>query len=1264
MAVTDIVINPQLTPDVAEQLQRQAAQLDSQLDQPYDGPQPIAATGVLEQLGRLLWSATDLDAEDLLEAIGEAQDSETPVRLVVANAAYHHLPWELLCHDHPRLGFVARHPWCVVMRRFEGRGQRQPTRLPRPFRLLLFVASPEDLDAERGRLDFEREEELLFTALDGPIAAGEVSIDVAEDGALDTLVGRLDQQRYHAVILSLHGTQSRDRNGEPEWGLLFEDVRTGRSDAVTGSVLAERLQELPTGHRPGLVVLSACRSATVEESAESITSVALRLHESGFERVLGMRLSVLDTAASAFSAELFRRAARGESLGRAVTLARCQVARGEWLGAPAPKGAVDGDVYAQWTLPVLLDRTADGALVDMAAEVELEERPPPPEIIPGDHSVHISSRAAFIGRRRFMRQYLRPFLQGKTRQLFFTGPGGVGKTTLAGWFARKLSEQQPRVRLLGFRAPFDLKTVADEIRQATFDGAEPPGLQDQVNMAATLEAQLQLMLTALASRAERPCAFVLDNLESLQELGSLEVASEHADSLFLLDAICKLPAPTRVLLTGRYAFNTVADSAITCPVQEAPYGDVLRRMRRLHWPRAMNAEEKQAIYQVLGGNHRAIEWMAQLLTDAPEKSAELVAALEAMAAPANTPENAMDVVLEAMRQNLLLTELRRQLTPGQDHLLRAACLYRVPVNADGLLAIAADAGQTAAHRERLVAYALLETPYDLDLDLTYFVAPPVARELIGADGFDAAEQRELHRAMGTYHRFQGAYLSRRVSDYTEAIYHFRCAGEHITADELAEPVCSFYYGRSNFAASVALTEEIVSRVEPPASWWVLNRHGMCQFTLGFANSALDHFERARTAASTQDDLGTTLNNIGRIYDARGDYDTALTYLQQSLQIRQEIGDKAGEGTTLNNISGIYRARGDYDTALTYLQQSLQIQQEIGDKAGEGTTLNNISGIYRARGDYDTALTYLQQSLQIQQEIGDKAGEGTTLNNISQIYDARGDYDTALTYLQQSLQIQQEIGDKAGEGATLNNISQIYDARGDYDTALTYLQQSLQIQQEIGDKAGEGTTLNNISQIYDARGDYDTALTYLQQSLQIRQEIGDKAGEGATLNNISLIYRARGDCDTALTYLQQSLQIRQEIGDKAGEGATLNNISLIYRARGDCDTALTYLQQSLRIQQEIGDKSAMVATLHNMAHLALQANDAKQAISLWSQALSLAMETQDAMGIFNVAGTLGAVLAQAGAHEQARQLLHLAVDVGRRAGFPDVGDYEAILRQFP
>ena len=139
-----------------------------------------------------------------------------------------------------------------------------------------------------------------------------------------------------------------------------------------------------------------------------------------------------------------------------------------------------------------------------------------------------------------------------------------------------------------------------------------------------------------------------------------------------------------------------------------------------------------------------------------------------------------------------------------------------------------------------------------------------------------------------------------------------------------------------------------------------------------------------------------LGQTGKQHHHLGNFRVALPYFQQSLQISQEIGDKAGEGTTLNNISQIYDARGDYDTALRYLQQVLQIMREIGDKAHEGGTLNNISQIFKARGDYDTALRYLQQSLQISQEIGDVAGLCVTLFNMGHIHAQNNEINEAVS----------------------------------------------------------------------------------------------------------------------------------------------------------------------------------------------------------------------------------------------------------------------------
>ena len=113
-----------------------------------------------------------------------------------------------------------------------------------------------------------------------------------------------------------------------------------------------------------------------------------------------------------------------------------------------------------------------------------------------------------------------------------------------------------------------------------------------------------------------------------------------------------------------------------------------------------------------------------------------------------------------------------------------------------------------------------------------------------------------------------------------------------------------------------------------------------------------------------------MNNLAANAYARGDYETARGYLEESLALFRKIGDKQGEGTTLNNLSGIYRNRKDYETALQYLEQSLRIQREIGDINGLAITLNNMAVIvFQHQGKPEEALPMFIQAYQIFKQIG-------------------------------------------------------------------------------------------------------------------------------------------------------------------------------------------------------------------------------------------------------------------------------------------------------
>ncbi|MEZ4687766.1 MAG: tetratricopeptide repeat protein [Bacteroidia bacterium] len=68
-------------------------------------------------------------------------------------------------------------------------------------------------------------------------------------------------------------------------------------------------------------------------------------------------------------------------------------------------------------------------------------------------------------------------------------------------------------------------------------------------------------------------------------------------------------------------------------------------------------------------------------------------------------------------------------------------------------------------------------------------------------------------------------------------------------------------------------------------------------------------------------------------------------------------DKKGIAAILNNIGLIYNDQGNYPRALEYYQNSLAIKEELGDQKGIAGGLVNIGIIYYGQGNYPRALEY-------------------------------------------------------------------------------------------------------------------------------------------------------------------------------------------------------------------------------------------------------------------------------------------------------------------
>jgi len=144
-----------------------------------------------------------------------------------------------------------------------------------------------------------------------------------------------------------------------------------------------------------------------------------------------------------------------------------------------------------------------------------------------------------------------------------------------------------------------------------------------------------------------------------------------------------------------------------------------------------------------------------------------------------------------------------------------------------------------------------------------------------------------------------------------------------------------------------------------------------------------------------------LGNIGLIYSAKGDLDSALKYLKEALKIHREVGYKQGEASGLGNIGLIHSDKGDLDSALKYHQEALKIDKEIGYKQGEASDLGNIGLIYRDKGDLDSTLKYLKEALKIFNTAAPQLAI-QTLINLATIYFEKEFSEKGFEYLAKAI----------------------------------------------------------------------------------------------------------------------------------------------------------------------------------------------------------------------------------------------------------------------
>jgi len=197
--------------------------------------------------------------------------------------------------------------------------------------------------------------------------------------------------------------------------------------------------------------------------------------------------------------------------------------------------------------------------------------------------------------------------------------------------------------------------------------------------------------------------------------------------------------------------------------------------------------------------------------------------------------------------------------------------------------------------------------------------------------------------------------------------------------------------------------------------------------------------------------GETRYQLGRAYINLEQYAKALPLLEESLKIRQEVGDRYREGKTLATIGIVYVKKYEFPRSVEYFENGLKISIAEKNRASEGQILFYLASIYSLLGQKEQALALARQSGKAYQALGNPLGQANALNLEGNILSLSLEYKQVAQLNLQALELVRQVGDRPREAEILSAVATAYRNLGTYPQAIEFYVQSQKIYQELGSR---------------------------------------------------------------------------------------------------------------------------------------------------------------------------------------------------------------------
>ena len=290
-------------------------------------------------------------------------------------------------------------------------------------------------------------------------------------------------------------------------------------------------------------------------------------------------------------------------------------------------------------------------------------------------------------------------------------------------------------------------------------------------------------------------------------------------------------------------------------------------------------------------------------------------------------------------------------------------------------------------------------------------------------------------------------------------------------------------------------------------------------------------------------LADASHSIGWAHFRLENYDEALNFLNQALNLFSELRNREEEAAVLTSIGTVYSARRDYPQAVEKFQRALaQLNSQEATRT-RGITLNNLAYAQLMLGANDEAVTNALAGIQISRVLDLPSLEAKGMDMLGQAFIARGDLARAEEMLQECLTISRRTNLEYLEMEALLNLGKVFHRQGRIETACDHLCQAIKIAEMRRLNLYRYNYHEILAKIYEEGGRLKDALHHYKE-FHNAMDLAMSEAANFRMQNLNILHQVEKNRKEAEVLRLSNRALESEIDERVRERAELEKLATI------------------------------------------------------------------------------------------------------------------------